>query len=230
VFVKICGITNEDDALLAVALGADAVGFVFAPSPRQMHPERAREIVNRLPADVLSVGVFRNEMPQRVVEIISKSRLGAAQLHGHEKPEDTAWVAARVPVTIKAFPPGHDGLERLSDYGADIVLLDSEQPGSGKVFDWSLTEGAPLGGRRLLLAGGLSAENVAAAVRKVRPWGVDVSSGVEHSPGRKDPTLLRAFLEAAKSAGKITALEQEQEAEAVRGPRSGPEPYDWSLE
>ncbi|MCY4069259.1 MAG: phosphoribosylanthranilate isomerase [Acidimicrobiaceae bacterium] len=229
-FVKICGVTNEDDALLAVALGADAVGFVFAPSPRQMPPDRAREIANRLPSDVLSVGVFRNELPERVVEITSKARLGAAQLHGHEKPEDVAWVAARVPVTVKAFPAGHDGLERLEDYGAHIVLLDGLQPGSGEVFDWSLAEGAPLGGRRLLLAGGLNAANVAAAIRRVRPWGVDVSSGVESKPGRKDPTALRAFLEAAKSAGETTARERARDADAVRGPASGPGLYDWSLD
>ncbi len=229
-FVKICGITSEDDALLAVAMGADAVGFVFAPSPRQMQPDRAREIANRLPREVLSVGVFRNELPERVVEITSRARLGAAQLHGHEKSEDTAWVAARIPVTIKAFPPGHNGLGNLDAYGVDIILLDSEQPGSGEVFDWSLAEGAPLGGRRLLLAGGLNSENVAEAIRRVRPWGVDVASGVESSPGIKDPALLHAFLKAAKSAGEATLREQAESADEVRGHPAGPAPYDWSLE
>ncbi len=226
-FVKICGTTTEDDALLAVALGADAVGFIFAPSPRQVPADRVRDIVRRLPSDVLSVGVFRNELASRVVSIASEARLGAVQLHGHESPEDTAWVAARVPVTIKAFPAGHEGLQHLADYHADIVMLDSKQPGSGEVFDWSLAEGAPLAGHRLLLAGGLHADNVAAAIRRVRPWGVDVASGVESRPGRKDPARLRAFVNAAKAAGAATAREQVESADEVRGHPAGPAPYDW---
>ncbi len=225
--MKICGTTNEDDALLAVAMGADAVGFIFAPSPRQVSLDRVREIVRRLPGDVLSVGVFRNELPARVVEITSKARLGAAQLHGHESPDDTSWVAERVPVTIKAFPAGHAGLEHLADYGADVVMLDNKQPGSGELFDWSLAEGAPLAGHRLLLAGGLDAGNVAAAIRRVRPWGVDVATGVESKPGRKDPARLRAFLNAAKEAGAATAREQVASADEVRGHPAGPGPYDW---
>lgn len=223
-FVKICGTTNEDDALLAVALGADAVGFIFAPSPRQVSMDRVRDIARRLPSDVLSVGVFRNEMASRVVKITSEARLGAAQLSGHESPEDTAWISERVPVTIKAFPAGHDGLQHLSDYGAGIVMIDNERPGSGEVFDWSLAEGAPLAGHRLLLAGGLDAGNVTAAIRRVRPWGVDVATGVESRPGRKDPAKLRAFLEAAKSASTRTS----QDASQAGGPAPAkPGPYDW---
>jgi phosphoribosylanthranilate isomerase len=226
VFVKICGTTSEDDALLAVAMGADAVGFIFAPSPRQMSLDKVRDIVRRLPSDVLSVGVFRNEMASRVVKMISEARLGAAQLHGHESPEDTAWVAERVPVTIKVFPPGHEGLQHLGAYGADMVMIDNERPGSGEVFDWSLAEGAPLAGHRLILAGGLNAGNVAGAIRRVQPWGVDVASGVESRPGRKDPTRLRAFVEAAKAArskradvGPCAGAEPPQAA--------GAGPYDW---
>ena len=225
--MKICGTTSEDDALLAVAMGADAVGFIFAPSPRQVSMDRVRDIVRRLPSDVLSVGVFRNEMPSQVVQITSKARLGAAQLHGHESPEDTAWVAARVPVTIKAFPAGHQGLEHLADYGVDAVLIDGKQPGSGEVFDWSLAEGAPLAGHRLILAGGLDSDNVAAAIRRVRPWGVDVASGVESRPGRKDPARLRAFLNTARAAGTEAARERSPSADdALRRP-AGPGPYDW---
>ena len=208
-------------------MGADAVGFIFAPSPRQVSMDRVRDIVQRLPSDVLSVGVFRNELPARVVEITSKARLGAAQLHGHESPEDTAWVAERVPVTIKAFPAGHEGLDHLADYGAHVVMLDNERPGSGEVFDWSLAEGAPLTGHRLLLAGGLDAGNVAAAIQRVRPWGVDVASGVESRPGRKDPTRLRAFLKAAKEAGAETAAQRSESAAETRRRPSGPGPYDW---
>ena len=225
-FVKICGTTNEDDALLAVAMGADAVGFIFAPSPRQMSMDRVRDIVRRLPSDVLSVGVFRNELASRVVKITSDARLGAAQLHGHESPEDTAWVAERVPVTIKAFPAGHEGLQHLDDYGVDAVHVEGKRPGSGEMFDWSLAEGAPLAGHRLILAGGLDPGNVVAAIRRVRPWGVDVASGVESRPGRKDPARLRAFIEAAKATGSERSHD---------GPTAGaeprraahPGPYDW---
>ena len=225
-FVKICGTTNEDDALLAVAMGADAVGFIFAPSPRQMSLDRVRDIVRRLPSDVLSVGVFRNEMASRVVKMTSDARLGAAQLHGHESPEDTAWVAERVPVTIKVFPPGHEGLRHLGDYGADAVMIDNERPGSGEVFDWSLAEGAPLAGHRLILAGGLDADNVAGAIRRVRPWGVDAASGVESHPGRKDPARLRAFIEAAKAPRNISA---DDRPTAGAEPRLSADtgPYDW---
>ena len=101
--IKICGITSEADALLAVGLGADAIGFIFAPSPRQMTPTAVSDIVKRVPPEVLTVGVFRDESPQRVVEIANTVGLGAVQLHGHESIEDSQWVAARVPSTIKAF-------------------------------------------------------------------------------------------------------------------------------
>ena len=225
-FVKICGTTSEDDALLAVAMGADAVGFIFAPSPRQVSMDRVRDIVRRLPSDVLSVGVFRNELASRVVKITSDARLGAAQLSGHESPEDTAWVAERVPVTIKAFPAGHEGLQHLGDYGADVVMIDNERPGSGEVFDWSLAEGAPLAGHRLLLAGGLDAGNVAGAIRRVQPWGVDVATGVESRPGRKDPARLRAFIEAAKATRTQRADgDPNAGSEPRRAATSGP--YDW---
>ena len=222
-FVKICGITNEDDALLSVALGADAVGFIFAPSSRRMSVDRVREIVRRLPSDVLTVGVFRNELPSRVVKLTTRALLGAVQLHGHETPDDTAWVSERVPVTIKAFPAGHDGLRNLADYRADAVLIDGERPGSGEVFDWSLAEGAPMAVHRVILAGGLDAGNVVAAIRRVRPWGVDVASGVEQSPGRKDPAKLRAFLTAAKSVPPREA------GSGASSPsrRTAPGPYDW---
>ena len=181
-FVKICGITSEEDALLAVAMGADAVGFVFAPSPRQVAAGLVRDIVRRLPPEVLTVGVFRDESAQRVVDIVNGTGLRAAQLHGLETAEQTAWVRKRVPFVIKAFAAGDPALERADDFGADAILVDSHAPGSGEVFDWSLAEGAPLN-RRVILAGGLTPENVAEAIEAVRPWGVDVSTGVESSPG-----------------------------------------------
>jgi phosphoribosylanthranilate isomerase len=199
VFVKICGMTSEEDALLAVAMGADAVGFVFAPSKRQIAASLARDIAKRLPPEILTVGVFRDESPQRVVEIVHTAGLRAAQLHGHETPDQTRWVRERVPVVIQGFSAGDPALDRADEYGADAILVDSEIPGSGQVFDWSLAEGAPLG-RRVILAGGLNPDNVADAIERVRPWGVDVATGVEIEPGRKDARKVRAFIATARAA------------------------------
>jgi phosphoribosylanthranilate isomerase len=160
VFVKICGMTSEEDALLATAMGADAVGFTFAPSPRQIAPDLARDIVRRLPPEVLTVGVFRDHAPQRVVEICNTTGIRCAQLHGHETPDQAAYVRERVPLLIQAFAAGDPGLERAYEYPADAFLIDSHAPGSGEVFDWSLAEGAPQG-RRIIVAGGLTPDNVA---------------------------------------------------------------------
>lgn len=216
-FVKICGTTTEEDALLAVAMGADAVGFVFAPSTRQVAPGAVRDIVRRLPPEILTVGVFRDEAPERVVDIVHRTGLRAAQLHGRETPEQSAWVHARVPVLLKAFAAGDPGLAQAPGHGADIVLVDGADPGSGQVFDWSLTDGVPAGVRRVVLAGGLHAGNVAAAITRVRPWGVDVVSGVEASPGHKDPRALRAFVSAARAA--LPAEDEQDDRGFV--------PYDW---
>jgi phosphoribosylanthranilate isomerase len=217
VFVKICGITNEEDALLAVALGADAVGFVFAPSPRQVAPQIAHDIVRRLPPGVLTTGVFRDETPDRVAEVVRAAGLRAAQLHGHETPAVTKAVRAQVGYVIQAFAAGSAALEHAAEHEADVVMVDSPQPGSGTVFDWGLVGNVPQDAK-LLLAGGLNPSNVATAIRRVRPWGVDVSSGVEHAPGKKDPVLLKAFIDAAKAAAP--------------SPYRGPDelPYDWQDE
>ena len=200
-FVKICGITSEADALLAVGLGASAVGFVFAPSPRQMAPSAVADIVKRLPHETVTVGVFRDESPRRVVEIAGQIGLRAVQLHGFESAEDTRWVADRVNWTIKAFPAGHRNIERFGDYGAQTLLVDGANPGSGELFDWRLAEGVGDPGR-LMVSGGLRPDNVAAAVSHLHPWGVDVSSGVESSPGVKDPARVRDFVVAARRAGR----------------------------
>ena len=199
--MKICGITREDDALLAVAMGADSVGFNFAPSKRQIAPGIARDIARRLPPEILTVGIFRDEAPSRVVDIVNSAGLRAAQLHGHESAEDTRWIRARVPYVIKAFPAGSPSLAHVDEYGADAILIDSPQPGSGEVFDWDLVGALP-GDHRVILAGGLTPDNVAAAIEAVRPWGVDVASGVERSggePGQKDARKVMAFVEAAKA-------------------------------
>lgn len=221
-FVKICGITSEDDALLAVAMGADAIGFVFAPSPRQVAAAHVRDIVRRLPPEILTLGVFRDESPQRVVEIVQSAGLGGAQLHGQETPEQARLVKAKVDVLVKAFPAGADALDRADDWRADIILIDSPTPGSGQVFDWSLAEGAP-SGRRVLLAGGLTPDNVADAVARVQPWGVDVSTGVESEPGRKDPRLVRSFVARAKEAGR--SLSQPTDLDPLAHASS--DLYDW---
>lgn len=220
-FVKICGITREDDALLAVAMGADAVGFIFAPSKRQIAPGIARDIARRLPPEILTVGVFRDEAPGRVADIVLGAGLRAAQLSGHESAEATRQVRSRVPVVIKAFPAGDPALDRVDEFGADVVMIDSPRPGSGEVFDWSLAEGRP-DGHRLLLAGGLTPDNVADAIRQVRPWGVDVATGVEADrgePGQKDARRVKAFIEAAKAA-----LPPDPEHLADPSPFG---PYDW---
>jgi len=199
VFVKICGTTSEEDALLAVAMGADAVGFIFAPSLRQVSPSVVGDIVKRLPREVLTVGVFRDEAPVRVVEVVNSIGLRAAQLHGHESAEQARWVRERVPFVIQAFPAGASVVARARDYLVDAVMIDAPKPGSGQVFDWSLADGVP-DGMRLVLAGGLDPDNVGEAIASVHPWGVDVATGVESAPGRKDPLRLRAFVAAAKAA------------------------------
>ena len=201
-FVKVCGTTSEEDALLAVAVGADAVGFVLAPSPRQVAVERVRDIVARLPPDVLTVGVFRDAAPEQVVELVHRGRLKAAQLHGHERPEDTQYVHERVPIVFKAFTAGDPAVRTAADHGADAVIIDGARPGSGQVFDWTLTEDAPVN-LRLVVAGGLTPENVGAAISRISPWGVDVASGVEVSAGQKDPRRLRAFVAAARAAAPL---------------------------
>lgn len=213
-FVKICGITNEDDALFAVAMGADAVGFVFAPSSRQIAAQQVYDITRRLPPEILTVGVFRDEVPSRVIDIVNRSGVRAVQLHGHETPADVAEVSARVRWVIKAVAAGTSDARRANQFGTDLVLVDAVTPGSGKMFDWSLIDDIPEG-PRLILAGGLDPDNVAAAVQRVAPWGVDVSSGVESSPGKKDARKVKAFVERARQAAP----------EQYVGPDEMP--YDW---
>ena len=175
-FVKICGITSEEDALLAIALGADAVGFVFAPSTRQVHPDLVRDIVKRLPTEVLAVGVFKNDRPEHVVEVAGRVGLPAVQLSGAEPLSEVRWIRERVRFVIEGYTAGDPALSAAANSPADVVLIDSPNPGSGRVFDWQLAEGAP-GGVRLMIAGGLTPENVGEAIRRLRPWGVDVVVG-----------------------------------------------------
>jgi phosphoribosylanthranilate isomerase len=201
VFIKICGITNEQDALLAVALGADALGFVFAPSPRQVAPSKVREIVRRLPSEIVTVGVFRDELPKRIIDIMQEAHLQGAQLHGHESLLIASEVSNAVRFSIKAVVAGSPDASRANDFVCDAILVDGLSPGSGEVFDWGLMNEIPLG-LRLILSGGLNPENVAEGIDRVRPWGVDVSSGVEKSHGLKDPVKMRQFIANARAAAR----------------------------
>jgi phosphoribosylanthranilate isomerase len=220
-FVKICGITSEADALLCVSLGADAVGFVFAPSVRQVSVQTAGDIAKRLPPEILTVGVFRDEAPQRVVEIVHQAGLGGAQLHGHESSQETQWIRARLPMVIKAFPAGDRTISRFEEFGADFLLVDGDTPGSGEVFDWRLAEGVA-DPTRLIVSGGLRPDNVAQAVAHLHPAGVDVSSGVESAPGRKDPLLVRDFVVNARNAETEAESRDRLDEDAT-----DEEPYDW---
>lgn len=223
-FVKICGITNEADALLAVAMGADAVGFIFAAgSSRQIAPARAGDIVKRLPPEVLTVGVFRNHAPKQVVEIVNRQGLGAAQLHGDESTEDTLYVQERVARTMKVFVAGSNKLPNARKWGTDPILVDAPKLGDvsdlvpGESYDYRLALQAP-SGLHVVLAGGLHPGNVAQAIEIARPWGVDVAGGVEASPGKKDPTLVAKFVQNAKS---VVLSDRED-------PATGP--YDWEAD
>ena len=231
VFVKICGLTSEADALLAVGMGADAVGFVFAPSPRQMAPGAVADIVKRLPHETITVGVFRDESPRRVVEIANQIGLRGVQLHGVESAEDTRWVNERVAWTIKAFPAGHRNIERFAEYGARTLLVDGASPGSGEPFDWRLAEGV-VDPSRLIVSGGLDPANVGAAIAHLHPFGVDVCSGVEAAPGVKDPGKLRDFVTAARAADARLGIGEGRTERAGKGdgdqdaPET-PEVFDW---
>ncbi|HHT9154806.1 MAG TPA: phosphoribosylanthranilate isomerase [Candidatus Tripitaka sp. YC43] len=203
--VKICGITNLVDARMAVELGTDALGFVFAPSPRQISPNRARDIIRRLPPFVTPVGVFVDEEIGRVLDVATYTGLKAVQLHGSETPGYVRDVMGQF-WAIKAIRVRtRRDLTRLGRYEAHAFLLDSyvrgRLGGTGKTFPWGLArEARQLG--TIILAGGLNPENVQTAIRAVRPYGVDVSSGVESSPGKKDRRLVKEFIQAAK-CGKM---------------------------
>ena len=220
-FVKICGVTTEEDALLSIGMGADALGFNFVPgSKRQIRPTVARDIVRRLPGGVLTVGVFRDEIKESVVEVVHQAGLQAAQLRGQESAEESSWIAQRVPSVIKAFAAGDPAIDHLERHSAKAVLVDAPEPGSGQVFDWSMLDGRERS-CPLILAGGLTPANVANAIRVVRPWGVDVASGVEISPGVKDPIRVREFVIAAQRAGdEVNPRPDDFDPEA-------PRPYDW---
>ena len=188
--------------MLAVALGADAIGFVFAPSPRQIAPLAAADIVKRLPPEIVTLGVFRDETSQRVLEVAHAAHLHGAQLHGHESTETAFEVANGVRFSVKAVVAGSHSARVGDTYGVDALLVDGPNPGSGEAYDWELLNEIPPS-MRVILAGGLTPETVSQAIMMARPWGVDVSSGVEKSPGVKDAVRMRHFIANARYAASL---------------------------
>ncbi len=204
--VKICGITNVDDARAAADCGADAIGFIFCEkSPRNVSPKAASGIVRGLPPFVTSVGVFVNERPERIKAIAEEIGLSCVQLHGEETAEECERVSGLTTAReIKAVRVrGGKDIIGLENYRVSAYLLDTFRNGvhggTGGVFDCDIAIEAKKKGR-IILSGGLNPDNIVEAIRKVEPYGVDVCSGVELSPGKKDPAKLKSFIEKAKKS------------------------------
>ena len=200
--VKICGITNLEDARHASACGADALGFVFyAGSPRFVAADQARQIIADLPPFVTRVGLFVNEAPARIREMVDFCGLDTVQLHGDEQPDQCSYPSSRVIKAVRLTKQMENSV--FAAYQVSALLLDAYVPnlfgGTGHRCDW--TQAALIAAQhRVILAGGLNPENIAEAVRQVHPYGVDVSSGVESKPGQKDPEKVARFIRAAKEA------------------------------
>jgi phosphoribosylanthranilate isomerase len=217
-WIKICGTTSLEDAVASVAAGADALGFIFAPSKRRVTPAQASEIVRRLPQEIERVGIFVDESADVINAIVDQVGLTAVQLHGNESPEFVASLldgrrngrTIRVIKTVLVDDNFEARLARFSGQNeqGNPVLLDSGS-GSGKTFDWERVK-QRLAGRaaRFIIAGGLNPENVQQAICMFAPWGVDVVSGVEREPGKKDPEKLKAFVAAVRRAEARKVEEQ----------------------
>ena len=195
--IKICGITNYDDAMAAVDAGADALGFIFAKSPRQIQPEQARDIIIKLPTFVKTVGVFVNEDKNKILDIINYCGIDNVQLHGDENPETCRMF---MPRTIKALKMKDDSsIEQCDRYKETVkaLLLDTysktAEGGTGKTFNWDLAVKAKKFGIPVILAGGITPANIKDAIEKVQPYAIDLSSGVEERPGKKDHSLIKEF-------------------------------------
>ncbi len=200
--VKLCGLTRLEDALAAAEAGADALGFVFAPSPRRVSPDTVRKIIRELPPLVATVGVFVDEVPEKIQEIRKYCGLDLIQLAGEESEETARLLGPRV---IKTLRVGSGPLPDPAAFPEVTLLLDTLsgnlRGGSGRTFNWNLAR--EIAAKRIIiLAGGLTPENVSRAVRKVRPYALDVSSGVEIEPGRKDHDRMRSFIRQAKALGR----------------------------
>jgi len=221
-WIKICGTTNLEDAQLAAEAGADALGFIFAPSPRQIDRSRAKEIIRVLPKGIVRVGVFVNESLETMTQTVTEVGLNTIQVHGDRPPIPTSLKAVEEALghergIIMAIPGEKLSGDFMLSGGFALpnraVLLDNAAPdssgGTGKRFDWStvarnvrlMSDHFDL---KFIIAGGLTPENVGEAIRLFRPWGVDVVSGVEAKPGKKDPKKLRAFIQAVRELDKVT--------------------------
>jgi phosphoribosylanthranilate isomerase len=200
--VKICGITNPEDARVAADAGADAVGFVFAESPRRVGVEEARRIAIALPDNIIRVGVFVDEEPAEILRISREVGLELAQLHGDESPEAVTAIRQGGVKVMKALRVKDAGsLEALDEYEADLILLDAHSErargGTGQRFDWEVAKSST-GRDNIVVSGGLAPENVREAIAFFDPYGVDASSSLEDGPGRKNGERVRRFVLAAK--------------------------------
>ncbi|HWF04611.1 MAG TPA: phosphoribosylanthranilate isomerase [Candidatus Angelobacter sp.] len=206
-WIKICGTTCLEDALQSVEAGADALGFIFAPSKRRVTPDQALQIISGLPPEVEKIGVFMNSPAAEVASIAGKAGLTGIQMHGDESSAEVYTCLAkeqrdslRKIKTILVKDGFENGFDSSTSLGVDAWLFDSGA-GSGKTFDWQAAR-TQLGNRQgqFILAGGLTPENVGEAIPIFKPWGVDVVSGVESAPGKKDPEKLKAFVAAVRRA------------------------------
>lgn len=198
--IKICGITNYPDARRAVELGADALGFVFAPSPRRVSIKTAGQIIRRLPPFIWTVGVFQNQPISYIKRVAQQTRITAVQLHGEETPSFCQRLGLTVIKTI-IIKPGlklNELSSLLQQYQTAGFLLDAGS-GSGRTFDWNIIRQTV---RPVIIAGGLQPDNIGRLIQQYRPYAVDVSSGVESSPGRKDHDKLRRFFAAVRKEAR----------------------------
>ena len=205
--IKICGITNLDDGLEAIAAGVDALGFVFVPNtPRYITPSQAKLVIKQLPPFITNVGLFVDNEIGEIEDIVNHCKLDAVQLHGNESPEMCSQISLQTKV-IKSF---HVKKElqvlrnEIANYRVDAYLLDTfikgKAGGTGQTFDWRIAEGLS---QRIILAGGLTPDNIGTAIAQLQPYGVDVSSGVEKSPGKKDTNKIHSFVRQVRKANLI---------------------------
>lgn len=198
-FIKVSGVTSEEDALFAIGLGASAVGFEFGPTPRRISPSDAHDIVRRLPQGALSVGVFHNEMPQRIVEIVNTLGLSGVQIEGAMTKSSLAYVAERVNTVIRVLSSGAEAISNDPIEGVDYFLLPESDDVAALNSCLSAFQDTALR-TPLIASGGLDSSNVVEVVQNYPVWGVDVRAGVESEPGVKDPVLLGEFIANARWA------------------------------
>ena len=205
--IKICGITNLDDGLEAIAAGVDALGFVFVPNtPRYITPSQAKLVIKQLPPFITNVGLFVDSEIDEIEDIVNHCKLDAVQLHGNESPEMCTKIRFQTKV-IKSFHVKKEPQvlrNEIENYRVDAYLLDTfikgKAGGTGQTFDWRIAEGLS---QRIIVAGGLTPNNIGTAIAQLQPYGVDVSSGVEKSPGKKDTNKIHSFVRQVRKANLI---------------------------